>query len=115
MPPVLRGTVLTLPARARAAAAVVPQRVLLAVAGEVVEAQRQRWPVKTGRSRAALVALLQGRRVVVRDPVSYATAIVSGGRRPWPELVAALRAALRTVEARRRVASELVREVRRGR
>ena len=115
MPPVLRGTVLTLPARARAAAAVVPQQVLLAVAGEVVETQRVRWPVKTSRSRAALAALLRGRQVVVRDSAPYATAIVSHGRRPWPELVAALRSALRSAEARRRVAAGLVREVSRGR
>lgn len=115
MPSVLRGSVLTLPARARAAAAVVPQRVLLAVVGEVVEQHRREWPVKTGRSRAALVALLRGRQVVVRDEAPYTTAIVSKGRRPWQELVAALRAAVARRETRARIAAELVTEVSRGR
>ena len=115
MPPVLRGTVLTLPARARAAAAVVPQRVLLAVAGEVVEQHRREWPVKTGRSQRLLQALLRGRQVVVRDTASYTTAIVSRGRRPWQDLVVALRAAVRRRETRARIAAELVAEVSRGR
>jgi hypothetical protein len=107
----LRGSILTLPERAKAAARVAPRRALAVAADSVVASARQQWPVSTGRSRAALGATTRDEGVAIVDTAEYALEILSRGVRPWDAYVLTpLRLALQD-QIPRAVAAELVREV----
>lgn len=92
----VRGSITTLGSRARSLSQRVAQSALLREAKAVVDAERARWPRKTGRSAAELDALIRGGGVRVVGDAPYTTAIESKGRRHWDELVAHLRRRMAT-------------------
>lgn len=86
----------TLSKRARTLLDQITRKVLRDEAGKVITFARGRWPVDTGRSKAALrwvqdpdgkVHLLCQATDPKRPGVKYAPFIKSGGLRPWVELI----------------------------
>lgn len=83
----MTGDILTLGQRATARAGAVVRRVLLGHAERVVDDAARRWPVKSGRSRAALAAKPTTDGAQVVNAIGYATSIISGGVDPWEAYV----------------------------
>ncbi len=108
----VRGSILTLGERAKAAAHKAAQRVLLRATEAVVEQERGRWPRDSGESASGLDVELTQRGVRVVGRARYTTAIVSRGRRPWRDLVTRLDIAVRA-EIPRAAAREIVDALRR--
>lgn len=84
----LQGSLTTLDERVQVMPAVA-QRVILAHAIKVVAQAKPLWPVKTGRSKAALKAEPVPSGAAVVDAVEYATVIESEGVNPWDAYVVA--------------------------
>ena len=84
----LTGSILTLSDRVRETTARVVDQVLGAEAAALVDAARRQWPVKTGRSKAALGYTATAGRVTITDTAPYTRVIISdGGVRPWDAYV----------------------------
>lgn len=91
-----KGSLSTLSRRARTLLDAITKKVLRDEAGKVITFARSRWPVDTGRSKAALrwVQDPDGRTHLLcqatqpgRPGVKYAPYIRSHGLRPWFELI----------------------------
>ncbi len=87
----MKGSILTLPQRAREVARRVMAEVLTSGARRIVSGAKTRWPVDSGRSRRLLSdsVATSGARTTARivDGSGYGTEIVSGGVRPWESYV----------------------------
>jgi hypothetical protein len=83
----LEGDILTLGERAAEQAREISAQILAERASVIVDRARQQWPVKTGRSRAALALELRTGSAKIIDPVGYATGIESNGVNPWRSYV----------------------------
>lgn len=84
----LRGSLLTLPQRAREAWRRALTEVLSDQGGRVVRDARAQAPVDTGEFRDGLTSgMATPTRLLIVDRSGYGPDIVSRGRKPWEELV----------------------------
>jgi len=113
VPNELKGSLTTLGERAQSMPDTAT-RVVLTAAQRVVAAAKGPWPVKSGRSRKELAALLRGRQVRIVDPAPYTTRIVSHGVRPWDAYVVQPVRALAAGPLPREIGAALLKDLAKG-